>query len=120
MSAQIAATLAALVLASAAGSGVTTPQTAQLGTAESFSVAAGRALGAAASCNAISGGRIDRDADRLGQAIELLAKSPSERRAAHRLLVESVGEGGGAVEQGWLDCIQVQRALAEIERRLPR
>ena len=118
MAAYFALTFAALTLATPGGSHAAGPSS-PLGAAESFSIAAGRALGAAASCSDISGSRIDRDADRLASAIERLARNPAERRAAHRLLVESVGEGGGAVEQGALDCVNAGKALAEIERRLP-
>jgi len=120
MAAHLALVLAGAMLASASGSGTATPPREQFVHAESFSLAAGRALGAAASCNGVSGRRIERAANRLGRAIERLARDPAERGAAHRRLVEGVGQGGSAVDLGALDCASATRALAEIERQLPK
>jgi hypothetical protein len=110
--------LAGAMLASATHSGATTAPGSRLAGVESFSLAAGRALGAAASCAAISGGRIDDAAQGLGTAIERMARGRRELAAAQRRLVEGVGEGGSAVELGALDCAEAERALAEIERQL--
>ena len=107
-----------LMLASAPSTGTTAPPGARLAPAESFSIAAGRVLGAAASCGRISGSRIDRAAQRLGVAIERMTHDPAERSAAHRRLVEGVGQGGSAVELGLLDCGQAEQALAQVERQL--
>ncbi len=107
------------MLASASGSGATEPPR-EPGRAESFSLAAGHALGAAAACDQIADQRIDRDANRLGDAIDRLAKNAAERIAAHRLLSRGVVEGGDAVKRGSTDCAKAEQSLAAIERQLPQ
>ena len=116
MPAPLALAFAGFLLAGVPGSGTTEPP----GSAESFLLDAGRALGAAASCDQIADERIDRDANRLGAAIDRIAKDAPERRAAHRSLSRGVIEGGSAVERGTTDCAEAEQSLAAIERRLPR
>lgn len=117
MPAPLALAFAGLMLAGTPGSGATEPPPSG---AESFSLAAGHALGAAAACDHIADQRIDSDADRLGDAIDRLARNAAERVAAHRLLSRGVTEGGDAVERGATDCAKAEQALVAIEQRLPQ
>ena len=116
----VAASLAALVMISAAASGTQTPPLQKPGFAEAFSVAAGHALGAAAACKDIADARINRDAGDIGEAIERLARDPAERNAANHALLRAVGEGGAAIDRGAADCAGAAMALDEIEQRLSR
>ena len=117
MPAPLALAFAGLMLASTPGSGATEPPP---NGAEGFSLAAGHALGAAAACEQIADQRIDSDADRLGDAIDRLARDAAERIAAHRLLSRGVSEGGDAVQRGTTDCAKAEQSLAGIERQLPQ
>ena len=119
MPAPLALAFAGLMLASGPGSGATEPPQ-QTSGAANFSLAAGHALGAAAACGQIADQRIDGDADRLGDAIDRLARNAAERIAAHRLLSRGVIEGGDAVQRGATDCAKAERSLAGIERQLPQ
>lgn len=111
---------ATLMLISASASGTTTPPTQMPGTAEAFSVVAGRALGAAAACDQIAGARIDRDAGMFGDTIERLARNSAERNAANRALQRAVGEGGAAIDHGTTDCAAAEAALGQAERQAAR
>jgi hypothetical protein len=121
MASLIAFVLSSVLLVASPGNGDIPPggndqQGQQLTSAQVFSVAAGRILGAASACDQIDRARVSTAASKAATLTAAVAADEDELSTAKELMQASAQVGRQAVQDGKADCNVVEASFSKLEK----
>jgi hypothetical protein len=88
----------------------------ELTDAEAFSAAAGKVVGAASACDAISKDRVTAATKKAASITSSVVQDDDELASAQELFIEGTDVGKTAVESGSANCNTVEMSLARLEQ----